>query len=58
MIILAVAIITACTSATDDNKAKTDVTQETFEKIEQAQDVNIELEEIDGELDSLLNTIK
>jgi hypothetical protein len=32
----------------------TEVTTETSEKIEKVQDLNIELEEIDGELDSLL----
>lgn len=53
-------IVTACGS-TDSSEGKTDkvaVTPETSEKIKKAQDENIELEEIDGELDSLINSIK
>jgi division protein CdvB (Snf7/Vps24/ESCRT-III family) len=34
-----------------------EVTSETTKTVEEAQDLNTELEEIDGELDSLLNKI-
>lgn len=58
MLIIAVGMLTACGSTDSDAEAKMDVTPETIEKIDQAQDVNVELEEIDGELDSLLTLLK
>ncbi len=54
-LIFAVMLMTACgksnDNAVDENM---EVTTETSEKIEEVQDLNTELEEIDGELDSLL----
>lgn len=54
-LIFAVILMSACgktkDTVVDEN---TEVTTETSEKIEKVQDLNIELEEIDGELDSLL----
>lgn len=54
-LIFVVILMTACgkskDAVVDEN---TEVTTETSEKIEKVQDLNIELEEIDGELDSLL----
>ena len=46
---------TSCSDAADSEQV--DVTPETSEKIEQVQDANVELEEIDGTLDSLMNSI-
>ncbi|MES2800652.1 MAG: hypothetical protein V4638_11590 [Bacteroidota bacterium] len=57
--ILSVLFLTSCGS-TDANEEGTQekVKTETSEKLKEAQDVNTELEEIDGELDSLLNSLK
>lgn len=59
MVLFAFAIATSC-SATDpsDIDPTLEVKPETSEKINEAQDENIELEEIDGELDSIMQTLK
>lgn len=58
MLIIAVSMLTACgPSGEKGDDEKMEVTTETSEKIVEVQDVNTELEEIDGELDSLLNQI-
>ncbi|WP_339886739.1 hypothetical protein [uncultured Flavobacterium sp.] len=58
LLIFAVAILTACgPSAEKVDDENLEVTSETTKTIEEAQDLNTELEEIDGELDSLLNKI-
>jgi uncharacterized protein YcfL len=54
-LIFAVILMSACGKSKDTVvDENTEVTTETSEKIEKVQDLNIELEEIDGELDSLL----
>lgn len=59
MIIFAAGILGACGSSTEEEVGeKVEVTAETTEKVEKAQDANVELELIDGELDSLIITIK
>lgn len=59
MLIFAVGVLTACGSSDEKEvDATTKVKPETIEKVKKAQDVNVELEEIDGELDSLLNLIE
>lgn len=59
MIIFAIGTLVACGS-TEENEdpTKIEVKEETAEKVKKAQDANVELEEIDGELDSLINAIK
>jgi|TARA_R110000737_G_scaffold104095_1_gene137231 hypothetical protein len=59
MILFAVAIATSC-SPTDPSEIDPtlEVNASTSEKIKEAQDENIELEEIDGELDSIMQTLK
>lgn len=55
LVFFAIAFLTACGSSTEKEvDEKQEVTTETSKNIEEAQDVNIELEAIDGELDSLL----
>ena len=59
MIFLIVGLMAACSSSTGENdESEKEVTPETTEKIKKVQDENIELEEIDGELDSLLTTLE
>lgn len=59
MIIFAAGILVACGSSNEnEDETKVEVTPETTEKVKKAQDANVELEEIDGELDSLIITIK
>jgi uncharacterized protein YcfL len=54
-LIFAVILMSACGKSKDTVvDENTEVTTETSEKIKKVQDLNIELEEIDGELDSLL----
>lgn len=59
LILFAVLFFASCSA---DEKQDIDPTlkvkPETSEKIKEAQDVNIELEAIDGELDSLIISIK
>jgi outer membrane biogenesis lipoprotein LolB len=55
LLIFAIALLTACGSSTEKEVDENlEVTTETSKNLEEAQDLNIELEEIDGELDSLL----
>ncbi|WP_320814756.1 hypothetical protein [Flavobacterium sp.] len=55
LLIFAVALLTACGPSTDKvDDENLEVTSETSKSVEEAQDLNTELEEIDGELDSLL----
>lgn len=55
-VIFAVLLMTAACGKSNDNVVdeKLEVTSETSKKIEETQNLNTELEEIDGELDSLL----
>ena len=58
LLVFALAFLTACGSSTEKEVDKNlEVTSETSKKIEEVQDVNVELEAIDGELDSLLTQI-
>lgn len=58
LLVFALAFLTACGSSTEKEVDENlEVTSETSEKIEEVQDVNVELEAIDGELDSLLTQI-
>lgn len=58
LLIFAVVFLTACGSSTEKEVDENmEVTSETSKKIEEVQEVNVELEEIDGELDSLLTKI-
>ena len=58
MLLIVIGMATACGSSNDNiDDANLEVTTETSEKVKEAQDVNAELEEIDGELDSLLNIL-
>lgn len=55
LLIFAIAFLTACGPSTEKEVDENlEVTTETTKNIEEAQDLNIELEAIDGELDSLL----
>jgi outer membrane biogenesis lipoprotein LolB len=55
LLIFAIAFLTACGSSTEKEVDENlEVTTEKSKNLEEAQDLNIELEEIDGELDSLL----
>ncbi len=58
IIIILLVVVSSCGSAdVNEDGTPIDVTTETSEKLQEAQDVNIELEEIDGELDSLINSL-
>lgn len=58
LLIFAVVLLTACGQSTEKvDDENIEVTSETAKNIEAAQDLNTELEEIDGELDSLLTKI-
>ena len=58
MIIITLGIVVACGSSDlNEDGTPIDVTAETSEKVKEAQDENIELEKIDGELDSLINSL-
>lgn len=59
LIIFVAGILGACSSSTEEEVGeKVEVTPETTEKVKKAQDANVELELIDGELDSLIITVK
>ena len=51
-------IMSACSNSTDSASDEGPVKTQTVEKIKVVQDANVELEEIDGELDSLLIELK
>jgi len=57
LILFAVILATSC-SSDEEIDPSLKVKSETTEKIKEAQDVNVQLEVIDGELDSLIMTIK
>jgi division protein CdvB (Snf7/Vps24/ESCRT-III family) len=58
LLIFAAALLTACGPSIEKvDDENLEVTSETTKTVEEAQDLNTELEEIDGELDSLLNKI-
>ena len=58
LLIFAVVLFAACGPSTKEEVDENmEVTSETTEKIEEVQEVNVELEAIDGELDSLLTQI-
>ena len=58
MTIFLLLFISSCGSPdVNEDGTPISVSAETSEKMKEAQDVNIELEEIDGELDSLLNSL-
>lgn len=56
LILFAVIFATSC-SSDEEIDPTLKVKAETSEKIKEAQDVNVQLEVIDGELDSLLTSI-
>lgn len=59
VLIFVVGMLSACGSSSDgEEQAKESVQAETSEKLKKVQDLNVELEEIDGELDSLINILK
>lgn len=57
ILIFVLGMTAACGSSNNEVTEDQEVSPETTEKIKEAQDVNTELEEIDGELDSLLNLL-
>lgn len=58
-LIFAVVMLTACGKSNENvDDENMEVTTETSNDIEEVQDLNVELEEIDGELDSLLTKIE
>jgi uncharacterized protein YcfL len=58
ILIFAITMLTACGPSSEKTVDETlEVTSETSESIKEAQNNNSELEEIDGELDSLLNKL-
>jgi uncharacterized protein YcfL len=57
-VIIALAMGTACSSSGEKgDESQQEVTSETSQKLIEAQQVNTELEELDGQLDSLLNSL-
>lgn len=59
MLIFVTGVLVACGSSTEnEDGTQKEVSEETAEKVKEAQDANVELELIDGELDSLIVTIK
>lgn len=61
MMILAVGVLAACGSPAESETAKEtttdELTTETQDEVKKAADANVELEKLDGELDSLMNTL-
>lgn len=62
MFILVIGFFVSCeskesSSETTPESEKEEVKPETSKKLKEAQDLNVELEEIDGELDSLINAL-
>lgn len=57
LIIAALFTITSCGDSEEVGE-NTPVSEETTEELNQIQDENIEIEQLDGELDSLLNEIE
>jgi uncharacterized protein YcfL len=52
-------LLLACSSSTlNEDGSEKGVSNETSKKIKEAQDENVELEAIDGELDSIINSLK
>lgn len=50
--------LVACgSSESEEEQSKEEVKTETIEKLKEVQDLNVDLEKIDGELDSLINTL-
>ena len=59
-IVLALAIlfgIAACGSG-EENNEKGNISSETMKELEEVQEDNVQLEEFDGQLDSLINEFK
>lgn len=58
MVIFLLLFVASCGSPeVNEDGTPINVTPETSAKMTEAQDVNVELEKIDGELDSLLKTL-
>lgn len=51
-------ILCSCSSSTESEIKEGPVTEQTSKKITQIQDANVELEKLEGDVDSLLNTLK
>lgn len=62
IIIIALGTLVACGSSTDGDKAEEEVNKnlktETRDEVKKVEDANVELEQLDGELDSIMNTLK
>lgn len=58
MLIAALFTVVSCGSDKEDPDPKDAVTDKTEKKLEKVQEDNVELEQLDGELDSMLNEIK
>lgn len=59
--IFALGTLVACGSSADEDKTNTDTHKnlktETADEVKKVEDVNVELEQLDGELDSIMNTL-
>ena len=53
-----VASLMSCGTDIEDVDPEAPVTEETVEELKNGQDENVEIEELDGELDSLINEIE
>lgn len=58
LVVIVGLIVSACGNSSDSASDEGPVKTETVEKMNAIQDANVELEEIDGELDSLLIELK
>lgn len=57
-LLLVISVLISCQSCSENEDEKTtDITSETTKELEEVQETNVELETMDGELDSLINLI-
>lgn len=58
MFLAALFLVVSCGSDSEEANPKDEVTEKTEKELDKVQEDNVELEEIDGELDSILNEIQ
>lgn len=58
LLLFSTLILSSCNSTAEPEIKEGPITEETSKKITKIQDANVELEKLEGEVDSLLNTLK
>ena len=58
IVLLSIFVLVSCGSEEGEKEEKSSIDSDTMEKLETVQEDNISLEQMDGQLDSLINEIQ